>query len=168
VSAGAYTAQLRIVGAEGTGSVVSQTTVRVRRDPMVRLTDAEWAELNDARRRAFNVIREANELVLRLEEAKRSAPQAAAAALDSAIVRLRGAQPQGGQRFGGRGGGRGGGPGGPPNVMARAQAVANQIGTNHFRPTAQHRQDLAAVEQDLARERTAAETAIQRARGGLN
>jgi photosystem II stability/assembly factor-like uncharacterized protein len=169
VSAGTYTAQLRIVQGNAEGGVVSQTAVRVRRDPMVRLTEPEWAELNDARARAFRVIRDANTLVQQLEQAKRTAPQSAAA-LDSAIVRLRGAQPAGGpagQRGGGGGGGRGGGPGGgAQSVIARAQAVANQVGTAHFRVTAQQRQDLAAAEQEFARQRTAAEAALQRARGG--
>jgi photosystem II stability/assembly factor-like uncharacterized protein len=155
VAAGTYTVEL---GAPG-GRAVAQTTLEVRRDPAVRLAEAEWRELYTERARAYDLQVRANRLVAQLTDAKRRITTAVEgkdanatgvqqirqleAQVDSALNRLRGAQ-------GGRGG-RGGGAGGA-SLLGRTNGVANAIATNHFVPTADQKQTLDQVTPLLQRE----------------
>jgi len=160
VAAGTYNAQLRVVRADGGGEIVARTTIEARRDPLVRLPAAQWAELDAYRARLFRTQWQANELVQQLEQAKQRTP--GAAAIDSVLNRLRAQPGQGGR--GGRGGGfgGGGGRGGPGNqpLLTRTAAIAGQIGSNHFALTAAQKQDVEALEQDVARQRAAAQAAM--------
>ncbi len=164
VNAGTYTVQVR-TGA--TGDVAAQTTVEVKRDPAVRLTDAQWAELQDFRARAYHVQRDANALASRLDQARQTAVQnnAGTAEIDSVLMKVRGSVTTGRGGRGGRGGGGGGGFGrggsAGPTVLSRANGVAGAIGSNHFPVTAEQKQEVIAAEQELARQKTAADAATR-------
>jgi photosystem II stability/assembly factor-like uncharacterized protein len=168
VAAGTYTAQLRVVRADGGGEILSRTPIEARRDPLVRLPAAQWAELDDYRSRLFRVQWQANELVGRLEQAKQRSA-GGAAAIDSVLNHLRVQPGQGGR--GGRGGGFGGfgGRGGAGNqpLLTRAAGIAGQIGSNHFALTAAQKRDVENLEQELARQRTAAQSAMAGGGGAL-
>ncbi|MCI0436210.1 MAG: glycosyl hydrolase, partial [Gemmatimonadetes bacterium] len=67
VAAGTHRVQLRSAGASP--RVLSETSVEVRRDPLVRLTAVQFAELDAFRRKAYDVQLGANTLVRDLEQA---------------------------------------------------------------------------------------------------
>ncbi|MEX2284306.1 MAG: glycosyl hydrolase [Gemmatimonadota bacterium] len=155
---GRYTVQLK-----SGNDVLSQNTIDVRRDPAVRLTVAEFNDLYTERARAYELARRVYQMVARLEAAKRSITAATTGKdasaqpviqarqvetqIDSALLRLRGAGGTGGR------GGRGGGGGAtPPNLVAQITGVLTAIGTQHFLPTAAHKQTLTEAAAALQRE----------------
>jgi hypothetical protein len=179
VREGTYRAQLQITSG-GQSRIVAEAPVNVRRDPLVRLADAEYAELNDWRMRAYTVQRDANTLVRELDQARRQlaearqgADSASAASsrareidaqLDSALVRIRGrAAGPGGPGGGGFGGGGGGGGAGTPPILNSVNGVANVIGTTHFPVTAEQKQTVEKARADLEAQRSAARQAIESA-----
>jgi photosystem II stability/assembly factor-like uncharacterized protein len=175
--AGTYRVQLRVTPAGGAASTVAESTLQVRRDPEVRLTEAEWADLYDWRLRAWRAQKDANALVRRLDEAKAQLAQArtrvdsssaaagqarqAGAAIDSVLLAVRGAQPAGG-RGAGFGGGGGGGGGAQP-LLTRLNGAATGIGGLHFAVTAAQKETISSAVQQLAARTAAANAAIERA-----
>ncbi|HSL72762.1 MAG TPA: hypothetical protein VK864_21095, partial [Longimicrobiales bacterium] len=166
---GTYTVQL--LGGED--APLAQGTVEVRRDPLVRLTDAEYRDLHNERMRAYDLQVRAQRLAAQLDEARRrltdalkgkeSAPgasqaQALVAELDTVLVSLRG--PQRGGRQGGPGGGGGFAGGAAAGLVNRVNGVASQIGTVHFAPTAGQKQSLTDAGSELDRVNTRAQTAL--------
>jgi hypothetical protein len=173
---GTYTVQL----INGSGAPLSQTTVEVRRDPAVRLTDAEYRDLHTERMRAYDLQVRANKLVAQLEAAKNrigdalkgkesspgaSAAQSLSAEIDSVVAGIRGQQrPQGG-RGGGGGGGGGFGGGAQQNPLTRLNGVANGIGTQHFLPTPEQRQTLTEVAAEITKVEPRAQAALGKVDG---
>ncbi len=169
-AAGIYRVQLRAATGETAPRVLGETTVTVRRDPLVRLTAAQFAELEDYRMRAYRVQRDANTLVRELEEARRQLTGAgrgedpAAREIDTVIEALRGRAPAPGGR-GGFGGGRGG-FGGGGGLLGDINGPANAIATAHFAVTAAQKQAIESATTGLEAQRAAARAAIERARAG--
>jgi hypothetical protein len=81
--------------------------------------------------------------------------------VDSALLRVRGAQGggRGGRGGGGFGGGRAGGAG---SLLGRVNSVASEIGTNHFLPTAEHKRALTESESAFQREQTQVDALLSR------
>lgn len=152
VHPGKFTVQLHL-----NDQVVAQTQVEVRRDPLVRLADAEYQDLHTQRMRAYALQRDAQQLLDRVEAARRRIANsvegrdtAAAAvrdarALDGELeeieVQLRGRRQAPGQ------GGFGGGAGN--TTLGRLNGVANNIATRHFMPTPEQRTTLNNVAAEL-------------------
>jgi photosystem II stability/assembly factor-like uncharacterized protein len=174
VSPGTYLVQLK-----ARGGVLAQSNFEVRRDPQVRLADAEWRDLYTERARAYDLQVRANRLASQLDDAKRrivafvqgkdaSAPNVQQvrqleAQVDSALQRVRGGQGGGRGGRGGGGGGGGGGRGGAgAGLVGRVNSVASEIGTNHFVPTPQHKRTLTESETALQREQTQVDALLVR------
>ena len=182
-AAGTYRVQLRTAAANAAPRVLSETTVSILRDPLVRLTAAQFAELESYRMRAYHVQRDANALVRELEDAKRALAEAgrgadsasatgqrvrtADAALDAVLEKIRGRAQAGGGR-GGFGGGRGGAGGGPPNILGTVNGPANAIGSAHFAVTAAQKQAIDQARTDVDGQREPARAAIDAARALRN
>ncbi len=175
VAEGVYTAQLRMAGPAGED--ISQTTVQVRRDPAVRLTAAQYAELVEWRMRAYNAQRDANALVRQLTDARNSLVQAmgadstAAAAqplrqagtsIDAVLDRIGGRAGGGGGRGGGSGG-RGGRGGGQSNVLGLLDGPTGVLGNSHFPVSEEQKRSVTEAVSALEAQRTAAQQAIEAA-----
>jgi len=174
--AGTYRVQLRVAAGGAASSSIGEASLEVRRDPGVRLTEAQWAELYGSRARAYEAQLDANALVRQLEDSRQqleaarsrtdstsaAAAQArqAESALDAVLSAVRGAQ-RGGQRGGGFGGG------GAQAILQRLNSVAGAIGAAHFVVTAEQKQTLEEATAELARQKTAADDALGRARTAL-
>jgi photosystem II stability/assembly factor-like uncharacterized protein len=182
---GDYRVQLR-----QNDAVLNETRITVQRDPAVRLSDAEFRDLTDARMRAYTLARDARALALqldsaraRLARARQAADSSSAGARDAqsldgqlaeSLTRLCGSPAaagcgdgggggRGGRGGGGGRGGRGGGAaGGSPPIFGRATEVMGAIGTNHFLPTPAHRQTLSSAAADFEQERGRAQQALGR------
>jgi photosystem II stability/assembly factor-like uncharacterized protein len=164
-----YTVQLK-----ADGRVLSQNTVQIKRDPLLRYTDVEIAPLYTARQRAYDLQVRANRMVGQLDEAKRkladvlrrdstAALRTLDAELDSTLTTLRGPRQEGGGGRGGRGGGGGGGGGGAGGgLLGRVNGVASQINERHFLPTTEHLQTLTEASAELDRLRVRVDAIVAR------
>ena len=166
---GRYTVQLRL-GAAGAEQSVGQAALEVRRDPLVRATDAEFRALHDFRMHVYGVQRRAGALtgeleaaVARLDTALQAVDSASAAAgaaravradLDSVLSELR-AQ----RRAGGGGGAQ---DAQRPPVTTRLNGVASVVGGTHFAPTAEQRRTVEEATADLDRLEPRARDALAR------
>ncbi len=165
VAAGEYGIELRVTPENGSPRTVASSRVTVQRDPLVRLTVAQFEELEDYRVRAYAVQKEANALVRELESAQRRLEQAsgpdttriseARAAVDAALEAIRGRQQRGG--FGGGFGGGGGG------ILGSVNGVANVIGSTHFAVTAEQKEAIEQARADLESQRPAVQRALEAA-----
>jgi hypothetical protein len=151
---GPYGVQLRMAEGPGTSTVLSETTIEVRRDPFVRLSEAEYRELHRWRMLAHETIREAHQLAARLQAAREElagAPAGVAEALASQLeeleVALRGPAPRGAA----------------PPVLNRAAEVGRALNSAHFMPEPGHRQLLRSAENDLSELRQRAHEALGQA-----
>jgi photosystem II stability/assembly factor-like uncharacterized protein len=153
---GNYRAQILIQG-----RVVSEAPVRVQRDPLLRLSDAEYRDLHASRMKADRIARDAHALATRLEEARKGLGEPDALQGDrkglydemgEAIGRLRG-----GERAG-----RGRAAGQP--ILPRVTSVGSALGSTNFMPTPAQRGELDAVERDFTQARQQSEALLQRAR----
>jgi hypothetical protein len=159
---GTYNARLVIRDASGATRTASETTVTVRQDPALTLSDAEYRQLHAARMEARGTLLEIAGLVEQLAGARdrlqdavaqrdTAAPDARPAAqliaeVDVLLATLRGpARPAGAQAGGGVGG-----VGAPaPALFGRVQGVASAIGTTHFMPTPAQDQALEEARREL-------------------
>jgi hypothetical protein len=173
---GQYRVQLRVASGSGAPAVVSEVPVTVEKDPLVRLTVGQYAELHDTRMKALVLQRDAQALTEQLEGAKSRVERALQGAdstsaggrqakqlvsdLDALLLEIRGAQRGGGR--GGFGGGFGGGGGGAQAVLQRATGVSNAIGTSHFIPTAEQKATITRARADLEARRAAVQAALAR------
>jgi photosystem II stability/assembly factor-like uncharacterized protein len=151
---GPYGIQLRMAEGPGTSTVLSETTIEVRRDPYVRLSEAEYRELHRWRMLAHETTREAHQLAARLQAAREGlgdAPAGEAEALASQLeeleVALRGPAPRGAA----------------PPVLNRAAEVGRTLNSAHFMPEPGHRQLLRSAENDLSELRQRAHEALGQA-----
>ena len=187
VAPGRY--RIRMLAAED--QVVHEAPLIVRRDPLIFMSQAELASLQDTRMRAYQLQREIHELAGHLEDARAqlaearqdadttAGPGAAALALEREIegvlARLCGtpSQREGGDRRspftlcesgggGGFGGGGGGGSQRQQGAFQLATGVANVIGTNHFLPTPMQQADLDSASVTVEEVRDNAESLLRR------
>jgi photosystem II stability/assembly factor-like uncharacterized protein len=175
---GEYTVELRVQPASGQAITSERQRFTVLRDPVVRLSDAEYRTLHETRMRAYTLQRDAALLVTQLEAARgriSSALEGKAdgaagvqdgrqllAELDAVLAAVRGAPAGGAAGRGGQGGGAAVTP-----VTTRAAAVANAIGTSHFMPTPDQYATLEAAETDFRQQQPRGAAAIGRSAAAL-
>ncbi|MGH7507041.1 MAG: WD40/YVTN/BNR-like repeat-containing protein [Longimicrobiales bacterium] len=173
VAAGDYAIELRSATGAGEAEVVSRTTLTVRPDPLVRLTVAELAELQQWRMKAYRAQVEANHLVAQLDSAHaRIAADSAATSpggdqrslltgIDGVLVALRGPRRDERRPFGGNGD-----DDANPSITERLDDVAEQIATLHFLPTPDQKSTIDEAVADLANIRGRASQVLQQASSG--
>jgi photosystem II stability/assembly factor-like uncharacterized protein len=151
---GQYKARLKVGDA-----TPQETTITVKADPLIQLSDADYKTLYDARvgasrlqTRVQAAVRTADQLKAQVEEAKRAIQAASAPAaltaeanaiekeIDAIIAKVRGS--------GGRGGGDDDAPR-QPSIQQRANGVANEIGGVTSLPTASQHDTLAMAGTEL-------------------
>jgi hypothetical protein len=169
VAPGEYTVQLRSASG-GQPQVLHQTALTVRPDPLVPLSAAELAQLQEWRMKAYRTQVEANALVRRLDDARARlatdsvANRARLADVDSMLVALRGPQRRPGQGGGFGGGGFGGG-GANASLLGQLNGPASGIATLHFLPTPEQTAAIDHAVAELGRLRPQVEAVLQRAGG---
>ena len=175
---GRFTVQLQARPA-GARTVVSHTELEVRRDPLVRYSEAELKDLHELRMRTYHLQQEAQQLLARLDSAQtgldaalagRDSTTAAFAAARTARTQL--AELQAMLRVPRRTG-----PGaveGSPRasaarqpVLARLNGVASAIGSAHFPPTPEQRRIIDEALADLQRAQAQAPAALATAAAAL-
>jgi photosystem II stability/assembly factor-like uncharacterized protein len=183
VRPGDYRVQYRVTQGGAQPTVIHEATVTVRRDPLVRLTEAQYTELYDYRIKAYRTVTEAARIVRELEAGRAQLQRAAGAdsasasnpnaalvrEIDELLVRLRGPRPAPGQG-GGRGGRGGGGAGGAASagIQQRVQAALAEIATLHFTVTDAQKRAIDTAAGDLERERTRVDAIRARLTAGEN
>jgi len=157
---GRYTVQLR-AGPAGATAVLSRAEFEIRRDPLVRLAEAQLQDLHAARMRVYAAQQEAQRLLLDLDSAlarleaslkgwdSTSAGFATAQAVRAEVAGLQ--EQVRGQRRAPGGGGGGGQQAASvtPALLTRLNGVALAIGSAHFLPTPEQRRTVERAEQDL-------------------
>jgi photosystem II stability/assembly factor-like uncharacterized protein len=175
---GTYRIELRMARGAGADTVVGETRLEVRRDPLVRLTDAEYRDLHETRMRALALQRAVRDVFVELDAGRARVAAAVARAdttavagraalelqreLDAALEAVRGPQRAAGP---GGGGGLGFGAQAGGGLFGRVTGVANGIGTLHFVPTPEHRATLDAVAHELETARLSAAGLLGRVDG---
>jgi photosystem II stability/assembly factor-like uncharacterized protein len=154
---GRYGVQLRMAEGSGNPTVLSETTMEVRRDPYVRLSESEYRELHRWRMLAYETTREAHRLAVRLQATREELAEAPAGVageaealssqMEDLVTALRGPAPQGST----------------PPVLNQAAEVGRALSPAHFMPEPGHRQLLRAAEADLSQIREKAAEALRRA-----
>ena len=150
-----YHTQLLMSTGSGSPRVVSETSIKVRRDPFVRLSETEYRELHRWRMLADRTVREADRLAGRLDAARKQLDGAPAGVADRAralietVDRLTAAL-------------RGPGVSGDaPPVVRRAAEAGRAVANTHFMPEPGHRQLIRGAENDLKQLRPQAEAALE-------
>jgi photosystem II stability/assembly factor-like uncharacterized protein len=167
---GEYTVELRLQPASGAATTSDRQRFTVVRDPLVRLTEAEYRMLHDARIRAWTLQRDALMLTAQLEEARArvdaalggradgaagvQAARQLVTEMDDVLTTLRGRVAQGA--------GGGGGGGAAAAVTTRAAGVANALATSHFLPTPDQLATLQAAETEFRAAKTRGDAAVAR------
>lgn len=156
VAPGQYRVQYRIATNGGAPQVAHEAALTVQPDPLVRLTSAQHAELQEWRMKAYRAAVDVAGSVRTLEAGRTQLAQAAEqnrqliTEIDEVLVRLRGRQ------TGGRGGGGGGfgAQGGAAAIQQRLQGALGEIGTLHFPVTDAQKRTIDGAIADFERERS--------------
>lgn len=158
VAAGTYRAHL-LVG----DAVVGETSVEVRRDPAISLTDAQYAELVAVRLHAYRLQLQAQRIVTELDGAKQlitgegsgeavDPARSLLAEIDALLARLRPAGRTPGSQAGAS-----------QPLLGRVNGVATALNSAHFVPTPEQRSIVQDAERELAEADSAAADIVARA-----
>lgn len=152
---GRYHVLLLMSEGSGDPKVLSRTSIDVRRDPFVRLSETEHRELHRWRMLADKTVRDADQLALRLEAVKKQLAGAPAPAaekarelvktVDQLIVALRGPAPKGSE----------------PPIFHRAAAGGRELADTHFMPDTGQREMIRSADNDLRRVRPQIEAVLE-------